>query len=203
MWPASIRLPRWRTGARVRLLVVDYSDPANLVLTRQVDIPATFKLYDVAISGNTALVVGTDNNDDGGLTTRHNTGHLVLITLDITDRDNPVVVSTEVTTATFPIEDQIRLGFPSVVPVGGGKFAVSYVLVDGEPVILLADASNPSDIRTAALHVGGAAGSFLDEITVAGGNLYAATHLGVDVALRDLVGESRRRHAGQGGEGSR
>ena len=176
-----------------RLLVVNYADPANLVLTREVQVPGTVSLSEVAADGNTALVVGStrgglgswNNNDADPANDSGNIGNLTLTTLDITDRDNPVVVSTVVTAAVFPRGDQPSSKL-AVVPVGGGRFAISLGIVGGNPVIFLVDASNPQTILTSALRVN----AVVSEMVVNGGKLYTTSADGLliyDIGQVDTV----------------
>jgi hypothetical protein len=166
-------------GGTGRLLVVNFADPSNLVLTREVLIPGTAILSQVAIQGNIGLVVGSNrgdqdpwnNLDNDPSNDSGNTGNLTLTTLDITDRDNPVVLSTVVTAATFPRGSGFPITKLAVTPVGDGKFAISLGIVDGEPVIFLVDASDPASPAVAAFEVH----SVVNEMTFANGLLYTTS----------------------------
>ncbi|HXG10326.1 MAG TPA: hypothetical protein VNK04_11225 [Gemmataceae bacterium] len=176
-----------------RLLVVNYADPANLVLTREVQVAGTVQLFEIAVEGNLALAVGSTgggqdpwNNVDSDPSNDSGTlGNLTLTTLDVTDRDNPVVLSTVVTAAVFPRGTQPSSKL-SVVPVGGGRFAVSLGIVAGNPVIFLVDATNPQDVVASALRVN----TVVSEMAVVNGRLYTTSADGLlvyDIGQVDTV----------------
>jgi uncharacterized membrane protein/transglutaminase-like putative cysteine protease len=176
-----------------QLLVVNYADPNNLVLTRALPVPGTVRLYEVAVDGNLALAVGTNrgdqnpwnNNDANPSNDSGSLGNLTLTTLDITDPTNPVVLSTVVTAAVFPRGNQPSSKL-AVVPVGGGKFAVSNGIVDGHPVMFLVDASDPQNLTASAFQVH----AVVSEMTVRNGELYTTSADGLliyDVGQVDMA----------------
>ncbi|MBX9622883.1 MAG: hypothetical protein K2X82_03625, partial [Gemmataceae bacterium] len=168
-----------------RLRVVDFADRADLKLVRSVDVPGTFRLYQVAVDGNRALVVGTtradqdpyDNTDADPANDTGTTGNLTLTTLDVSDPDNPVVLATVVTAATFPRGSAFPVTKQAVVALGGGKFAVSLGIAGGSPVLFLVDAAAPAAPAVAALPVT----AVVNEMTAAGGRLYTTSADGLTV----------------------
>jgi uncharacterized membrane protein len=159
--------------------VVDYSNPDQLALDEQLDIPGTLRIEDIAIQGNQALVVGSTGGwyihgfGDQGFS-----GQLTLTMLDITDPQNPQILSTTlVTDATFP-SSLGGLGTKlSAVALGNGLFAVSDALINGNPVLLIVDPSNPNNIVVAAMPEP----AVVNQLAVAGGLLYAPSAAGLAI----------------------
>jgi len=162
-----------------RVLVVNYSDPTNLTVTNEVDIPGTVQVLDVAIQGNRALVVGSTggrrNFFDPG--TYGLTGNLTLSVLDITNPASPQLIGTTlVTNGTFP---EGSPGGPpskiSVLPLGNGQFAVSEAIVNGNPVLLLVDPTDPNKIVVTTDQVP----ALVNEMAVQNGELYTTSSAGL------------------------
>src|SRR5262249_50250392 len=85
-----------------RVLVVDDSNPTQLSVLREVDIPGTVQVVDVAIQGKRALVAGSTGGESGsvGLSLENAglTGNLTLTVLDITDPQNPAILGNTLVT---------------------------------------------------------------------------------------------------------
>ena len=162
-----------------RILVVDHSNPANLTLDPEVDLPGTNRALNIALDGNRALVVGSTGGylspyttDTGGFV-----GNLTLSVLDVTDPAAPVAIgNTLITDGTFPrfSAGETKL---SVLALGGNKFAVSEALVDGNPVLLIVDASDPSHIAVTTVPVT----ALVNEMAVAGNLLYTTDANGLKI----------------------
>src|SRR5438093_678383 len=78
-----------------RVLVVDISNPASLSVLREVQIPGTVQVLDVAIQGNRALVVGSSDgwrNPFNGFADLGLDGNLTLTMLDISNPQNPLII---------------------------------------------------------------------------------------------------------------
>jgi len=167
------------TGSNVtngvgRVLVVDYSNPNNLSVLGEVDIPGTVQAVDVGIQGNRALVVSTTAIDASDLL--DNTGNLVLSVLDITDPANPTLLSTTVTDAQFPPPNSAGAKI-SVLSLGNGLFAVSEAEDNGNPVLLLVDPSDPTNPVITATPVPALVG----EMAVSANRLYTASAQGLTI----------------------
>jgi uncharacterized repeat protein (TIGR01451 family) len=169
-----------------RVLVVDYSDPATLSVLGEVDIPGTVQVVDVAIQGNRALVVGStggwrsevDNIAQAGLT-----GNLTLSVLDISNPLAPQVVgTTQVTDSTLqPVSSIPKI---SALPLGNGLFAVSEGLINGKPMLLVVDPTDPSNIAVTATPVP----SLVNEMAVSNGLLYTTSAAGLGIYQIGSVG---------------
>ncbi len=105
-----------------RVLVVDYSDPTNLSVLGEVDIPGTVQVVGVAVQGNRALVVG----NTGGVSTMFTgqagpglgyVGTLTLSVLDVSTPASPKLLGTTLFT--------VGTGGGEPLPLGNGLFAVS------------------------------------------------------------------------------
>jgi uncharacterized membrane protein len=162
-----------------RILIVDYSNPANLSVAHELDIPDTLRIEDIAIQGDRALVVGstggwrtpfTDGVDNGL------TGNLTLTMLDITDPANPQILgSTLVTDGTFPEGAGTGPAKFSALALGNGQFAVSEAIVNSKPVLLLVDSSDPNNLAVTTDPVP----ALVDEMAVSGSLLYTASDAGL------------------------
>jgi len=152
-----------------RVLVVDYSDPTNMKVLGEVDIPNTYQAVDVAIEGNQALVVGRTGGDGGpGVN-----GSMTLSVLDISSPASPTLVGTMlVTNAVFPASGVNKI---SALPIGNHQFAVSEGLVNGNDVLLLADVSDPNNIVVTSDNVPALA----NEMAVSGNLLYTTSSSGL------------------------
>ena len=143
-----------------RVLVVDYSDPADPTDLGEVDIPGTYQILDVAVQGNQALVVGRTGGDAGPDTN----GTMTLSVLDITDPSNPQLVGTTlVTNAQFPTNAS-GVTKISAVGLGNGLFAVSEAEVNGNPELLVVDPSDPNNIVASYMPVT----AYVNEMAVSG-----------------------------------
>ncbi len=157
-----------------RVLVVNYSNPSSLSVLGEVDIPGTVQVVDVGIQGNRALVVSTTGLNSNNLLDE--TGNLVLSVLDITNPAAPVLLSTTVSDAQFPPPGSTGAKI-SVQSLGNGLFAVSEAEVNGKPVLLLVDPSDPTNPVITATPVTSLAG----ELAVSGDLLYGASAQGLSI----------------------
>jgi uncharacterized membrane protein len=161
-----------------RLLVVDTTNPANLALTQSVLIPGTVHLIDVAIQGNRALAVGSTagtqnpiNGTNDGLN-----GNLSLTLLDTSNPLNPTIIgSTLVTSATFPRGNVVAK--LDAVSLGNGLFAVSEAIVNGQPVLLLIDPSDPDNLIVSFSPMP----ALQNGIEVVGDKLYTTSSAGLSI----------------------
>jgi uncharacterized membrane protein len=161
------------------LLLLDISDPAKPKVTGNLNIPNTNILSNIIIRGNRALVVGSS----GGLLQPFNfgktaglTGNVTLTELDISDPANPKVLgSTLVTEATSTLDATLPPGQRDLVDLGNGLFALSNVLENGNPAILLIDANDPDNIIVGAVQTP----ALYNGLTVSGSTLYVGTPTGL------------------------
>jgi uncharacterized membrane protein/transglutaminase-like putative cysteine protease len=159
-----------------RLLVVNGSDPRNLSVAGMLDIPGTAVLYDVAVQGNRALVVGSSGgviSPGGGFG-----GNVTLSVLDITDPLHPQFLGTTlVTAAQFAANRTEPFDIVTAEPLGGGQFAVSGTIIKDRRVLLTVDASNPSNLVVSTL----AEPSLVNQMAAAGGLLYTTNSAGLGI----------------------
>jgi uncharacterized membrane protein len=159
-----------------RVLVLETSDPADLQVLREVIIPKTVQVVNVAVQGNIALVVGSTGGWRSPLsaTTAGLTGTMTMTLLNISDPENPILIG-----STFVTNVNFSMGVPvnkvAVLPIGQGRFAVSDGLVDGDPVLLLIDTTDPAHLALSAHPVP----SLGSDMAVAGNLLYTTSASGL------------------------
>ena len=133
------------------ILVVNVSNPANMTITTQLQIPNTDSVSEGAIYGNTMLVIGTAGPQSSVYNTSA-TGvfdYLSLTLLDISNPNNPTILGqTFVTPEQFPLNEQGQK--TDVVSLGNGDFAVSDTDANGTPALLVVDPSNPNNMIVGA-----------------------------------------------------
>jgi uncharacterized membrane protein len=152
-----------------RVLVVNYSDPTHLT-TSEVDIPGTYQIVDVAVQGNRALVVGrTGGNSDGGFS-----GNLTLSVLDTSTPASPKLIGTTLVSPAL-----IGLGAlkESALALGNGLFALSEAEVNGNPVLLVVDPTDPNNILVTFTPVP----TLVNEMAVSGNLLYTTSAQGLGI----------------------
>lgn len=165
-----------------RLLVVNVADASDINQTTSLDIPGTVMLHDVAAQGNLALIVGgTGGQQDPSLNDNFGfTGNVTLTVVDISDPQNPQIVGqTLVTPGVFPrgIGPHSLATDITIVGLGGGLFAISGTMLDGKPVILIVDASDPNNLRVGSVETPAVVGG----LSVRDGKLYAASEAGLAI----------------------
>jgi uncharacterized repeat protein (TIGR01451 family) len=148
-----------------RILVVDFSDPANLRIVDQVDVPGTIHAIDIGSQGDRALVVGST----GGVDDLKN---VTLTVLDITDRAHPKVIGTTLVT-----DANFGGGKVTAFALGNGLFAVSGTTIGGKPYLLLVDPSDPNNLVVTKTPVN----SVLNELAVSGNLLYTSSDDGLAI----------------------
>lgn len=139
--------PQLGTG---RLLVVDISDPSNLVLLKELIVPGTLHLTGIDFQGDHALVAG----NTGGWRTPFQsdfsdfgfTGVLTLTSLDISDPTDPQIVGATVTT---PYEPLTTSG--PVQSIGGGRYVVDLSRIGEDSHLVVVDANDPENLVAASL----------------------------------------------------
>ena len=127
----------WNTKTG-RLQVVNVSNPSAISLVKEIDVPGTVDLFNVAIQGNLAVAVG----DTGGVDAINDTGfqgNLAVVTFDITNPQSPNLLRTA-TTAYRPS----LAGPSSAVQIGTNLFLFGGMLdTAGNNVLLQVDVTNP------------------------------------------------------------
>ena len=155
-----------------QLLLVNIANPAAPALSSTLDIPGTVQLANVALQGNSALVAGSTGGWTNPFGTASNigfAGNVTLTDLDITNPQDPQIVgNTLVTEATWSPGLSNRR---DLVNLGNGLYALSDVLVAGNPALLLIDASDPNNIVVSALNTP----TTINGLTVSGNTLFAGT----------------------------
>ncbi|MFM8570455.1 MAG: transglutaminase domain-containing protein, partial [Pirellula sp.] len=159
--------------------VIDFSDRANLVETRDIRIPDTVQATEVAIDGNRALVLGSTGGWKSpflGAGDAQLTGRMTLTLLDITDPIRPLVNGTTLITESFnrPVDTADGGARLSTIALGNGRFAISRGFVDNQPVLLLADITG-DQIVVASVPVP----SLVNEMAFANGKLYTTSQTGL------------------------
>ncbi len=125
------------------LNVIDISSPGAMQSVAYVTVPRTATLLAFAVSGNTLLAAGnTSNFRNPGIPDFDFTGDLTLTTMDISNVQNPTVITT--------IDTNIQAnGVYEVAALGGGLFAVTYGAPDtdigGPSTMAVVDATDPTN----------------------------------------------------------
>jgi uncharacterized membrane protein len=129
-----------------RILVMDVSDPGDLSILNDVQIPDTVHATGLGVQGNLALVAGNTGGrktmgPDFGLS-----GNVTLTSLDITDPQNPAVIQTITTSLQASWDTTVNY-------IGNGFFAVSGARSDTGAVVMVVDANDPQDLGFTTLAV--------------------------------------------------
>lgn len=127
--------------------VVDISDPRNMRLLRDLQIPGTVHVLDVAVSGNRALLTASQ----GGLADLTVgfpfTGNVVLATLNISDPANPQIIHQQTL-------DRAARGVDHATALDNGLFAISNLGATADkPGLLIVDASDPNSLGIGGMDV--------------------------------------------------
>lgn len=159
--------------------VIDYSNPSNLIETRDIRIPDTVQATEVAIEGNRALVLGSTGgwkSPFNGVGDAQLTGRMTLTLLDITDRRRPFVIGTTLITESLnrPVDTADGGARLSTISLGHGRFAISRGYVENQPVLLLADITG-DNIVVASIPVP----SLVNEMAFVDGKLYTTSQTGL------------------------
>ncbi len=166
-----------------QLQVVDTSNPASLNVTDTLSIPGTLQALAVALQGNRALVVGSSGGWQSPFSTPLDplSGNLTLTLLDITNPANPSILSSLPLMGTTVSNTAVPVG---IISLGGGQFAVSNIVSNGTPAVLVVDSSNSASPSVTTFTGAGSVGG----MAVAGGNLLASTAAGLDIYQAGSLG---------------
>lgn len=126
--------------------VVDISDPRNMQLVRDLQIPGTVQVLDIASSGNRALITATQGGIADMTPTFPLTGNVVLATLDLTtDPANPTILHQQT------LERAAR-GLDQATALGNGLFAISNIgAVGDQPGLFIVDTNDPDKFSIAGI----------------------------------------------------
>jgi uncharacterized membrane protein len=171
------------------LLIVNTSDPAHLAVAGTLTIPDTVQLVAVAIQGNRALAVGSTGGSSitSGAASNKLAGNLTLTPLDITDPQHPVIIGpTLVTQDQFFTAGANPGGKLDALDLGNGIYAIGDTQLNGNPVLLLVNASDPNHMIVGATQTS----SPMHGMTVSGNLLYASSQDGLSIYnIGQLVGD--------------
>ncbi|MGE3819045.1 MAG: Ig-like domain repeat protein [Isosphaeraceae bacterium] len=122
-----------------RVLVVDISDPTNMTLVRDLEIPGTKQIIGLSAEGNRAYLTGSSGNWNDGNQDLGFLGNVVLTTLDISDPRNPSIVASVTL-------DRASRGLGGLNTIGGGRYVfTSLGGASDPPRLYLIDASDPTN----------------------------------------------------------
>jgi uncharacterized membrane protein len=171
------------------LLIVNTSDPTHLAVAGTLIIPDTVQLIDVAIEGNRALAVGSTGGVSitSGAASEKLLGDLTLTPLDISDPLHPRIVGpTLVTQDQFFTAGANPGGKIDALDLGNGIYAISDTQLNGNPVLLLVNASDPNHMIVGATQTS----SPMHGMTVSGNLLYASSQDGLSIYnIGQVVGD--------------
>ena len=174
------------TGANTQsgngsVLVVNTANPASMSVADQLDIPGTVQALAIAVNGNEALVVGSTGGWQSPFSDPTQiglTGNVTLTMLNISNPLDPTIIgSTVVTQDTFPNAGENAAGKLQAIYLGNGQFAVSDTLAGVLPVLLVVNASNPSNLVTNTISVP----SDTNGMAVSGDRLLATSNSGLAI----------------------
>jgi uncharacterized repeat protein (TIGR01451 family) len=164
-----------------RVLVVNTSDPTNLSLSGELDLPGTVQALAIAVDGNTALVVGSSGgllSPFGDSSNIQLTGNVTLTLLDISNPASPKIIgSTVVTQDTFAASGPSPIGAIDAVSLGNNQFAVNGTILNGAFVVLSVDAGTPANPAISTFTVN----SSRSGLAAGGGELFATSTKGLQV----------------------
>ncbi len=129
--------------------VVDISDPRNIHVIRDLEIPGTVHVVAIDVVGTKAFITASTGGWHQNSTDARFTGNAVLASLDISDPANPQLIHTQVLA-----EPALGLGYSQIVSLGGGLFA--YGNQDDaatDPGLFVFDANDPSNIHFIGLDI--------------------------------------------------
>ena len=142
------------TGAKTQsgngsVLVVNTANSASMSVSDQLSIPGTVQALAIAVNGSEALVVGSTGGSQSPYTEAGLTGNVTLTLLNISNPLDPTIIgSTVVTQDTFPNAGDNAENELQAIYLGHGQFAVSDTLAGSGPVLLVVNASDPSNLVT-------------------------------------------------------
>ena len=133
------------TGSQTgQVILVNTSDPSQLAVAGTLDIPGTEELSEIAIDGNDALVVGNTGDFTTPVPDSGNDlfdGNVTLTLLDITNPDDPQIVTTQVLPETLPSGTDVGSKV-DVADLGDGVFAVTNSVLGSTPQLLVVGTSD-------------------------------------------------------------
>lgn len=156
--------------------VIDISDPRNIRLLRDLEIPGTVHAFGIAIDGDMALVTATQGGFSDFTPNFPFSGQIVLATLDISDPANPQLIHTQV-------QPELASGITFDTSLGGGLFAYGSNGSDGStPTLHIVNASNPNQLVVTGIET-----PARPTPISAGGNLVLVTD-GNSLLIYDILG---------------
>ncbi len=155
------------------LQTVDVSNPALMKVVSQLSIPGTIHFHAPLIQGSVAVGIGNTGGWVGSITGGEQ-GNIVVAVFDVTDHRSPVLLSSTVTN--YSVAPGYLVGGGSqATRIGNNLFAFTGIVdVDGNPVLLVVDATNPQ----APLFEGSYISQQFTSMQAAGTTLYATLGAG-------------------------
>ena len=129
--------------------VVDISDPRNMHVIRDLEIPGTVHAVGISVVGDQAYITASQGGWHTNSFDARFLGNAVLVTLDVSDPANPTIVQSQVLA-----ESALGIGGSQVVPLAGGLFAFDNQ--DGnaaDPGLFLFNGSDPQNLSFAGLAI--------------------------------------------------
>jgi uncharacterized membrane protein len=166
------------TQAGVGLVhVVDISDPRNIKLLRDLEIPGTVHAFGLAVDGNKVFVTATEGGFADFTPNLPLSGRIVLATLDISDPANPQLIHTQV-------QPELASGVTFPTSIGNGLFSYGSNGTDGNsPTLHIVDASDPTQLVVTGIDTTNPRPTPIS----AGGNLILVTD-GNGLLIYDILG---------------
>ncbi len=127
--------------------VVDIGDPRNMRLLRDLQIPGTVQVFDVAVSGNRALLTASQGGFADLTTDFPFTGNVVLATLNISDPANPQIIHQQTL-------DRAARGVDHARALGNGLYTIANLgATTDQPGLFIVDATDPNNLGIGGIDV--------------------------------------------------
>ena len=157
-----------------KLLVTDLSNPDLPSIGTQLIVPEARLLQGMAADGTRVLVSGDTRGFYDG-----RSGYVGTTTLSLLDATNPASPTVSQTLVT-PLTDKDGT---TIVSLGGSRFAVGGPKRGDQPVLVLVDTSNPSDLRYIPYDVGAP----ISSMQRVGNLLYTTSSLGLTIYQLEMI----------------
>ncbi len=137
-----------QTGSGV-VHVVDISDPRNMHVIRDLEIPGTVHVVALSVVGNKAFLTGSTGGWHQNSFDARFTGNAVIATLDVSDPANPQIIHSQTLA-----DSSLNIGRSQIVPLAGGLFAYGNQGPDAtDPGLFVVDGNDPNNLRFVGLDI--------------------------------------------------
>ncbi len=147
------------TGVSGIVMAVDVSDPANPVVLKKLTIPGMAVVTGISVQGNQAFIIGSDQYWGGGVVGV--TGNVVIGLVDLTNPQDPTLISTQTTSDSATGNLLFRLSPTQVV-------SAAINIDHTSPGFLIYDTTDPANVFVSHM----IAPAALNDIAAVGNKIY-------------------------------